>query len=245
MPEHLTEATILPTQVTTMRHDLWEATGQTADIQRTSPLHYLLLLTSERVELTITWRRNYRGSWKWNNSTLTVDGTPREIARDFEDFVRIWKDPDVLYRPGGRSEIPALTPVEDETQLPGGVRKALDRMRRNAERKASDGSVRAIAATTDSGYTIELAGPKGTLHLHYTPCRRLAGAWVLAERGGFQMFDANGMDSTKKFAGNLMAALADMFGLGTAPAVPGQTGHARQTAVNNSVRARRHSVIRV
>ncbi|MCQ1580396.1 hypothetical protein [Streptomyces parvus] len=245
MPEHLTGAAVFPTQVTTVRHDLWEATGQDAYVERTSPLHYLLILTSERVELTITWRRNYRGDWKWNNSTLTVDGMPRELARDLDDFVHIWKDPDVLSRPGGRSEIPALAPVDDETQLPSIVRQTLDRMRKNAERKASDGSVRAIAAATGTGYTIEVAGPKGTLHLHYRPSQRFAGVWALAERDGFRMFDANGMDRTKKFAGNLMAALADVFGLGTAPAVPGQTGHARQTAVNNSVRVRRHSVIRV
>lgn len=217
MPEHLTEAANLPKRIAAMRHDLREATGQTADIRRTSPLHYLLVLTSERVELTITWRRNHRGSWKWNNSTLTVDGTARELARDFDDFVHIWKDPDVLSRPGGRSEIPALTPVEDETQLPGTVRQALDRMRKSAERKAADANVRAIAAATDTGYTIEVTGPKGTLHLHYTPFRDSADTWVLDRRGGLRMFDVNGMDRTKKFAGNLMAALADMFGLGAAP----------------------------
>lgn len=44
-----------------MRDDLREATGQTAEIRRTSPPHYLLVLTSERVELTITWRRNHSG----------------------------------------------------------------------------------------------------------------------------------------------------------------------------------------
>lgn len=245
MPEHLTKATILPTQVTTARHELREATGQTAEIQRTSPLHYLLVLTSERVELTLTWRRNYRGSWKWNSSTLTVDGTPRDLARDLDDFARIWKDPDVLSRPGGRSEVPALTPVADEAQLPGMVRQSLDRMRSHAERKASDGSVQVIAAETDTGYTIELASPRGTLHLRYAPRRRPAGAWDLDKRNGFRMFDANGMDATKKFAGNVMAALADLFGLGAAPAVPGQTGQARQASVNNSVRVRRHSVIRV
>ncbi|MFH0245961.1 hypothetical protein ACGRHY_26900 [Streptomyces sp. HK10] len=245
MPEHLTEATILPAQVTTARNELREATGQTAEIQRTSPLHYRLVLTSERVELTLTWRRNYRGSWKWNNSTLTVDGTARELARDLDDFTRIWKDPDVLSRPGARSEVPSLTPVADEAQLPGMVRRSLDRMRSHAERKANDGSVQVIAAATDTGYTIELASPRGTLHLRYAPRRRPAGAWDLDERNGFQVFDANGMDTTKKFAGNLMAALADLFGLGAAPAVPGQTGQARQASVNNSVRVRRHSVIRV
>ncbi|MFJ5952627.1 hypothetical protein [Streptomyces noursei] len=245
MLEHLTDATILPTQLTTARHELREATGQTAEVQRTSPLHYLLVLTSKRVELTLTWRRNYRGSWKWNSSTLTVDGTPRELARDLDDFARIWKDPDVLSRPGGRSEVPALTPVADEAQLPSMVRRSLDRMRSHAERKTSDGSVQIIAAATGTGYTIELAGLRGTIHLRYAPRRRPAGAWDLDERNGFRAFDANGMDATKKFAGNVMAALADLFGLGAAPAVPGQTGQARQASVNNSVRARRHSVIRV
>ncbi|MFE9252839.1 hypothetical protein [Streptomyces sp. NPDC007088] len=245
MPEYLTEAEILPHWITALRDELREATGQNADVRRTSPLHYLLVLTSERVELTITWRRNYRGFWKWNNSTLTVDGTPRELARDFDDFVHIWKDPDVLSRPDGRSEIPALTPVEDETQLPDTVRQPLDRMRKSAQRKAGEGNVRAFAAATDTGYTIQLAGPKGTLHLHYRPARRAYESWVLAPRNGFAMFDLNGMDSTKKFAGNLMVALADMFGISAAPDVPGQTGHARQATVSNSVRARRHAVIRV
>jgi hypothetical protein len=245
MPEHLTEGAILPKPVTTMRRNLCEATGQTAEVRRISPLHYLLVLPSERVELTITWRRNHRGSWKWNSSTLTVDGTSRELARDFDDFVRIWKDPDVLSRPDGRSEIPALTPVEDETQLPDMVRQALDRMRNSAERKGGEGNVRVFAAATDTGYTVQVSGPKGTLHLHYTPCRHSPGAWTLAQRDGFRMFDKNGMDSTKKFAGNLMAALADMFGISSAPTVPGQTGQARQASVSNSVLVRRHSVIRV
>ncbi|WP_030895432.1 hypothetical protein [Streptomyces sp. NRRL F-5053] len=243
MPEHLTETAVLPTQVTMARHELREATGQTPDIQRTSPLHYLLVLTSDRVALTLTWRRNYRGSWKLNNSTLTVDGTPRELARDLDDFVRIWNDPDVLSRPGGRSEIPALAPVADETQLPDAVRRSLDRMRRQAERKAVD--VHIMAAATDTGYTIELADTTSTLHLHFSPRSRPAGAWDLDKRNGFSLFDANGMETTQEFTGNIMAALSDMFGLNAAPDVPGQTGHTRQAQVSNSVRARRHSVIRV
>ncbi|TLS46021.1 hypothetical protein FE633_10720 [Streptomyces montanus] len=245
MPEHPTVEAVLPKPVAAMRDDLLEATGQTADIRRTSPLHYLLRLASERVELTVTWRRNHRGTWKWSTSTLTVDGTPRELARDFDDFVRIWNDPDVLSRPGGRSELPELTPVSDETQLPDRVRQTLDNTRDTARRKDTDSNINAFAAATDSGYTIQLSGPKGTLHIHYTPSRRTPGSWALAPRHPFRMYDTNGMDRTSKFGGDLSTAMADMFGLSAAPAVPGQTGHTRQASVTNSVQVRRHTVIRV
>ncbi|MFE7332309.1 hypothetical protein ACFU8W_47155 [Streptomyces sp. NPDC057565] len=244
MPEYPTVKAILPKPVATMRDDLLEATGQTAEVHRTSPLHYVLRLASERVDLTITWRRHHSGAWRWNTSTLTVDGTPWELARDFDDFVCIWNDPEVLSRPGSRSEIPELTPVSDEAQLPDVVRRALDNMREAVRRKGT-GSVNAFAAATESGYTVQISGPKGTLHLHYTPSRRSPGTWTLAPSHAFRMYDTNGMDCTSKFGGNLMTVMADMFGLSAAPAVPGQTGHARQASVNNSVQVRRHTVIRV
>ncbi|MEU5242228.1 hypothetical protein ACH4UR_37230 [Streptomyces lydicus] len=245
MPDYPTVDAVLPTPIATMREELLEATKQIAEIRRTTPLHYELRLASERVDLTIIWRRHYSGAWRWNTSTLTVDGTPRERARDFDDFVRIWTDPDVLSRPNGRSEIPDLTPMSDETQLPDMVRRALDTMRDSARRKGTDSTINAFAAATDSGYTIQMSGPKGTLHLNFKPARRSPESWTLAPRHAFQVFDANGMDCTSKFRGNLMSAMTDMFGFSAVPAARGKAGHARQASVTNSVQVRRHTVIRV
>jgi hypothetical protein len=224
-----------------MRHDLLGVTGQTADVRRTSPLHYVLRLASERVELTVTWRRRHNGAWKSNSSTLVVDGTPRELARDLADFARIWNDPDVLSRPNGRSEIPELTPVSDETQLPDTVRRALDAMRESARRKSGDDSVNVFAAATDHGYIIQIAGSQATVHLQFTPARRSPGSWTLDPRHSFRVYDTNGMDTTNRFAGNLMSAMAALFGVGAAPAVLTQIG---QASVTNSVQTRRHAVIR-
>ncbi|WP_327309705.1 hypothetical protein OG730_42455 (plasmid) [Streptomyces sp. NBC_01298] len=245
MPKYLPQTDFLPKQIAELRNRLKNETRQSADIHRTSPQHYRLALASERVALTVTWRRNHRGAWKWNHSTLTVDGTPRELARDFKDFMHIWNDPDVLSRPGGRSEVPTLTPINDETQLPHAVRQILDRIRNAAERKTDNGTIDVLAAATDAGYTIQVTGPKGTVHMHYVPCRHTPGSWTLAARHAFQIYDTNGMERTKRFAGSLAAALADMFGINAAPAVPLRTGHERQASKSNAVLVRRHSVIRV
>ncbi|MFD6334880.1 hypothetical protein ACFWGI_35625 [Streptomyces niveus] len=236
--------TFVPSVVAQMQDKLQHATGHTPSIRRTDPLHYVLRLTNERVELTFTWRRHHSGRWKRNSSTLTVDGTPREVARDFDDFVGIFKDPDVLSRTGGRSEIPDLTPAEDEAQLPGQIRQILDNVRRGIKRKGLDATIHALAAATDTGYTLQITGPKGTLQLNYVPTPRPAGTWTLAPRHGFRVYDANGLDLSAQFAGDLKAAMAGLFGLDSAPAVPGQTGRPRQASVSNSVQVRRYSVYR-
>ncbi|MEU9420972.1 hypothetical protein [Streptomyces sp. NPDC048272] len=232
----------LPTLVATMRKDLEASTGQTPGVRRTSPLYYQLRLTSERVDLTITWRRRHNGSWKRNTSTLTVDGIERPPARGLDDFTRIWNDPDVFTRPNGRSEVPELRPVSDEAELPDVVRGILDKLR-SAPRV--NGNIETLAAATDDGYTVELTGPKGTLHLHFVRTRGAADSWGLPSRRAFRIFDTDGTDTTSKFAGDLKAAMKAMFGLDAAPAVPGQTGHARQARVTNSVQVRSHAVIRV
>ena len=79
---------------------LRERTGTEPEVLRLDN-GYRIRLVSPRVLLTMDWRRT-RSARTWSyNSALQVDGDHVELARDLEEFVALWHDPDLRTRPRG------------------------------------------------------------------------------------------------------------------------------------------------
>ncbi|MET8682541.1 hypothetical protein ABZW18_34595 [Streptomyces sp. NPDC004647] len=240
MPEStpVTQDQYIPAAIAKMADRLEQSTGQQPRITRTSPLHFLLTLTNDRVCLTITWRRDGQGAWKWKHSTLAVDGKDRELARDYDDFIRIWNDPDQADAPPPVAALPALTPLEDESVLPGVIQRTL-----RSVRAAEDAQV--TVAASERGYTLQVTGPSSTMRINYVKGGRTDYSWGPDPRNPFQVYDAYGVERTEHFSRDLNTALAQILGTASAPTVPSQLGNPRSSSVQNSVQVRRHSVIRV
>lgn len=232
----------LPHTIQCMTDRLTADTGQAPTITRTSPLHYHLELANERVTLTITWRRNPAGKWKWKNSTLAIDGKQRAIAKDYDDFIRIWNTPNEADAKPTPTVLPALTPVPDTEELPSEITAVRDAVT-NRTRNTEDATV--YIARTDRGYTLVADSSKGHVRIHYVT-RRNGNTWWLDPHQPFQVLDEDRVDKTIEFAGDLQAALAHVFGTSVPlPAGSPKAGGPRAAAVSNSVTVRRATVIRV
>ncbi|WP_199552635.1 hypothetical protein [Streptomyces sp. N35] len=235
--------TFLPRDIQIMVDDLTQDAGQAPTVTRTSPLFFLLELAGDRVALTITWRRSSVGKWKWNNSTLAIDGQQRELAQDYDDFIRIWNTPDKAADPADPPDpavLPQLTPLPDDTDIPRIIVNIRDTLVRRARNTAE---TTAYIAATERGYTMVADGPKGHVRLHYT-CRN--GTWRLDPTLPFQVIDRDGADQTSEFAGDLEAALLALFGvIVPAPTSTPKARGPRAAAVTNSVAVRRSTVIRI
>jgi hypothetical protein len=232
----------LPTEIRRMSDDLTADTGQTPTITRNGPLHYELHHANERVTLTITWRRSPAGKWKWKHSTLAIDGHLRAIAKDYVDFIRIWHAPDEADAKPAPTILPTLTPVDDSIELPSLLTVTRDTVL-NRTKDVDDFAT--YIAKTDAGYALVADGPKGHIRIHYA-AGRTDQTWRLDPRQPFQVLDAEGIDQTAQFGGDLEAALRAF--LDTPTAEPISTPKARgpyAAATTNSVTVRRHSVIRV
>jgi hypothetical protein len=234
--------TYLPTAIQNMVDSLTHDAGQAPSVTRTSPLHYHLELANTRVTLTITWRRSSAGKWKWKDSTLAIDGQQRAIAKSYDDFIRIWGEPDQADIKPEPAVLPELTPLPDDADLPSVIATTRDAAL-NRVRDKTDTTL--YVARTDRGYTLAAHGPKGHIRVHYSP-GRTENTWRLDPAQPFQILDADGIDQTAQFAGDLHAALASILGAPTPePAGTSKARNHRAAAVSNSVTVRRHSVIRV
>ena len=240
----MTTATFTPPPIQRMADDLTRDTGTTPTLTRTGPLHYLLALTSDRVALTITYRRNARGRWAWNASTLHIDNQPHALAKGYSDFLRIWHNPDQANTPQGKpANHPTLTPVPDGTELPPVIALLADRL---ANRPDND-TLTTYAAATPDGYTFVVTGPRGRIDINYTQRGTTDWGWALDPRQPFLMSNADGHDISDQFAGDIEAALKHFLNAPTTEPVttPRIGQQTRRAAATNSVTVRRHAVIRV
>lgn len=109
---------------------LHRATGTQPVITAVDGALWQLVLENERVRLTIDYRGRL-GKVKWAGSALTVNGKQRPLARDFDDFVRIWRE-----HSGKRSRTPELMPVPSGaylTNMPMEILAFYERLRAAAD----------------------------------------------------------------------------------------------------------------
>ncbi|MFD9443471.1 hypothetical protein [Streptomyces sp. NPDC060001] len=236
----------LPTEIRDFTTRLANDTGSAPTITRATPLHYLLTHANDRVTLTITWRRNPAGKWKWKNSTLSIDNQQRALANSYDDFIRIWNTPDQADQKPPRTVLPDLVPLPDDADLPSVIATTRDTALRKIRNTEGATLSTLYVAETDHGYTLVADSPKGHIRIHYTQQGHTDYGWDVDPKQPFQVLDADGYDKTTQFAGNLRAALTSILGapIPEASATPKARGP-RDAAASNAVTVRRHSVIRV
>jgi len=232
----------IPPAINAMVQRLQQATGHTPTVTQPCSTVRHLELSNDRVTLTIDYRRNSRGKWCWIDSKLYIDGRERPKAQGFDDFVRIWGDPDGTNTPQAEPvTLPEVTPLPDDTELPA----AIEHLRSIIRGSQADDD-RNYIGQTDDGYTLVLQGTKGTAHLYFTRTGKGEFSYGLDPQTPFRFVDHDGIERTDECNGQL-EVLLEMF-LGASRVVPGPTpsiGRPRQAAAVNSVTVRRSTVIRV
>lgn len=227
----------IPAELAELVADLERDTSRTPTVEEVpgTGRRWLLTHRNDRVTMTLLCRPAKRGRYTWLNSTLTVDGEPRQVADSYEDFVRIFNDPDET--PPERP-IPEPLPACDPDNLPPMVASTY---RRLAESLAGD---RITVGHDRNTWVIDLADPSGNAFLRLEFRRYHRGKPVGDMR---ILLIVEGRDRSREVHGNLAAAVALMArqatpNTGPAPGNSGQEATAGQGF--GSVGVRRHSVIR-
>jgi len=106
-------------------------------VERSGYGRMLLTHTGERTRMTIQFRLDGR-KWRWEKSRLFIDGKSVDLAKGWDMYVAIFKDPDngrKNYTPEGakKAVIPESAPV-DEKYVPGPVATELRNLRKAVEK---------------------------------------------------------------------------------------------------------------
>lgn len=247
------EHPFLPSPVRKVVDQLQEATGHEPEVERPTG-RWRVIMRSPRVLMTYDIKTLGRGRSAWAGSTLTIDGARRLLATDFDDFVRIWKDPDcepesfedkvdqaaalmdVPTPPLGDVSLPPIVPVP-LAEVPPGVRELYDAIAGKIEKL---GDVQVGRNGTNWVIGFDNGGIQYRAHFHqgqggkFTP---------IVDRPLELVID--GIDYTDHVGGDLTKALGVLTkkpGVNTPPPVRGK---APAKVASTGVQTRKTTVIRV
>lgn len=113
------EHTFLPTPVRNMVNRLHEATKHEPEVERIAD-RWRIIMRSSRVLMTYDMKLFGRNRYERSGSTLSVDGQRRALAADFEDFVRIFADPDGQPAPAEDQLGQAIDTINDRSECDNG-----------------------------------------------------------------------------------------------------------------------------
>jgi len=225
-----------PRAAAMMAAELHKATGHRPSVAYLGAARWQLQLSNDRVELTIDYQGGSGKRAKWAGSTLKVDGERRELARDFDDFVRIFADPD------GR-DVTGLDPVPDDGNITGAPPIVQDQYRQLAGQIGELATVEAGQAGRRWIIGVTFAGREAGLRMFFTRARH-GGLWTPDPRRYLQVV-VDGQDISGQVGKDLDQALARLMPRPGEPApsagpVTAPADRARQ----NSVEVRKATVIR-
>lgn len=231
----------VPTIVREMSSDLLQATGEQPDVEQLSTGRWRITLANERVRLTIDYRNNGRGKFVWAASTLSVDGKARPLAKNFPDFVRIFRDPD-QGEGDELAELPPMPPLRDPSTAPAEVQATYGLL----AAKFAPAGIDVAVGFDGRQWVIGIGERDNGLRCYYV--RYGKRRWANSPTTPLQLV-AKGKDMTAEASGALGKAIALLAeGMATptteAPPSSGAVGKAASGARTNSVEVRRATVIR-
>lgn len=235
----------MPDVVHTPYSFLLDETGVEPTVERIGYGKMLLTHTGPRTKMTIQFRLDKK--WRWEKSRLFIDGKAVPLAKGWEMYVAIFKDPDngrhsFIPKGAKKAVVPESQPV-DEKYLPNVVAKELASLR-----KASENEKTEIAATVISKanqYMITLrdtdSGKAFSLTFGFE-----VGRWTLVD---IMLINAMGYDVSRYVSeGEVDEFLHELMGI---TGRDSQVSYASSmqahdvAGASNSVMARRASVYRI
>lgn len=233
------EPAAIPHLAAKMSAQLLEATGQQPVVVFVGNGRWRLTLAGPRVRVTVDFQGGLGKKARWAASELFVDGRQRPIAKDLDDFVRIWNNPD------GEAEVQlaAVPAGGDIASAPQAVRSCHAQLAA-ALADRTDVKVEVEAGFDRGRWTLGITLPFGGLRMFYIR-GRYGGPWTPDPHQPLQIV-ANGKDLTEEAAGDLAAALALLLTKpdGGAPPSAGKIAGKAGTTRQRGVEVRNQVVIR-
>ncbi len=204
---------------------LAEDTGHRMVIERVTSREWRVVADNGRVRMTIDYRMAGRGRVIHAGSTLAIDGQRRGLAKDYDDFIRIFGDPDNADTPPPRdltdpSDIGAIVQVADCPEV-------IRRMAQMAGEKMPGEPTIRVGRTLDR-WILAIDGEKFQLRLNYRGGRLDTGRphkatpVVPVRRDHIQLW-VGGEDYTEQVGGRFEKVLELLMGT---PRADNQTGPA-------------------
>ncbi len=196
-------------------------------VKQTSKNTWQVTAASDRVRVTVDFRRRPGGQPKWAASTLTVDGKPRELANGRKHLAYIFRNPDGTHEV---TPMPPHAPVEEAPVL-------VQQHYRSLTSQAGPDLVQ-VGRRDDGTWVFGIDGQDRSLRLSFA-------------RKGIDFFlevelVVDGVNRSFEVGNDLAAAMRVFSGNGSAsPEAPASTGAPTPAARVNSVETRRATVIRV
>lgn len=235
-----TDVPFIPRELGKMLATLRAVIDTEPEVIATATQEWRVTVRNDRVVMTLDYLNAGRGAMRWKRSTLTVDGEPRPLAANLDDFARIFRNPDGV--PGG--SWPAVQPDEplppcDPNELPVVAKATYDGLA-----EALAGTPLAAAAITVGFrhrlWVIDLDTPRVHLRFQWRPARRGRGV----EQGPMRLH-VDGRDASAEVGKDLAKAM-QVVAAATAgqSATPATIGAPAKGEGFGSVGVRRASVIR-
>lgn len=217
-----------PPLVQEMLDELTNA-GLDPQVEQRHARFWRITVTSDRVTVTVDFRRNPAGQLKWAGSTLTVDGEDRPLARDAAHLADIFHDPDA------QTAAPAMPPAAPVAAAP----PAVQHQYRVLVAKCGQGMVSLGRQGHD--WLIGLDNDDAATRIRFS---RLGGTQKKRYWMSGIVLVIGGVDYTRQVGNDLSEALRLLGGAGQ-PEAPQSTGapdtHGPRS---NAVETRRATVIR-
>lgn len=205
----------------------WEeaanATGITPSVETPEQGLWRMSVANERVCTTVDFRTDRTGKTKYADSTLTVDGQPRELARDAQELAQIFTHPsgERVLDPAPNNGTISAAPI------------LVQRYFRNLTDRLGGASV-TTGQKKDGTWVIGMDGPNAQLRLNFRHDHMHVELVV------------DGIDRTRDVEDSLEDALALVNGI-LAPIEDSQApqGQPAPAARSNAVETRRGTVLRL
>lgn len=220
------------------RMDMLERdTGVKPVLTQPNPHVWHVVLQGEHARLTMSYARRPGGGKKYDyESTLEIDGKPRDLAEDYHHFMEIWRRAEE-----GKLQEPLepLEPMGDMESAPMMIRKTFEAMFVRRE----EGQELAVWPEDDHWIIgINFEDMNAFVRLRYEINDK--GIWIPA---GARMI-RDGVDRSGELGKNfIQTILAMMGGGGSTPStsVPGMQGTPSAPGMSNSVQVRKSTVFRI
>lgn len=225
----------VPGVVRDLAAELHSDTGVEPEIDQMKPGAWRITMRNDRVLMTVDYKRKSSRSVKWAASKLWVDGQPRHLCRDPQEFIRLFNDPDS----GGRkSWTPDPTPPERPVdEAPPAVQEMHAKLARGGHENAK------VAYDDEGTWVVSLISGRLDLRVFYVDT---AAGWRMPLNRPPVILKVEGEDRTGLLVHGIEDALRIIADESlaenavAAPAIPRAQGAAR----SSSVEVRRATVIR-
>lgn len=247
------EPAFIPRIVRRVRDALIDGTGATPTITQVADRVLRLTMSSDRVHMTLDFKPNGRGGYRWAGSTLAIDGEQVPIAKSGQHFIDIWHDPSlgkpIPPPPPGEATLPPPPPAADPSEAPRAVRDYYERVSNGVRARGEDPDGFVILGRAGGSWIVHVAADERT-GMRISIGKTRDGRWGILQDGvDHIMVIRDGCDHSAQANGDVGRALRLMLGgqPGSGPAEPSSfaPGTRQPSAGTTGVQVRKTTVMRV